>query len=124
MVHRIFYSVNRRDNGKISWREFKQSDLFYVFEVVDKEEDINKVENIHNYRSVNISLTNTSMWFTASFGNWITTMISISLRMISASILLMPFLEKLLIEYSIRFLGNSRVKLLGKCPMMTSFVIK
>ena len=43
---RIFYSVNRKDNGRISWREFKQSDLFPALETVDREEDINKVPSL------------------------------------------------------------------------------
>jgi serine/threonine-protein phosphatase 2A regulatory subunit B'' len=43
VIHRIFFGVNRRDNGRICWREFKQSDFYSIMELVDREEDINKV---------------------------------------------------------------------------------
>jgi len=32
VVHRIFYNLCRKDNGKISWRDFKKSNLFEVMD--------------------------------------------------------------------------------------------
>ena len=43
MLQRILYKVDTNDDGKISKREFKKSNLFKAFEHVDAEEDINKV---------------------------------------------------------------------------------
>ena len=49
MVHRIFYLVNRKDDGKISFREFKRSNLLSAFDHVDREDDINKVREYFSY---------------------------------------------------------------------------
>ncbi|EWS74498.1 EF hand protein (macronuclear) [Tetrahymena thermophila SB210] len=49
VVIRIFFIVNRRDNGRISYQEFKKSNLFQVFQQVDKEEDINKIRDFFSY---------------------------------------------------------------------------
>jgi serine/threonine-protein phosphatase 2A regulatory subunit B'' len=40
---RIFYSLDMNDDGKITYRDFKNSNLFDVFFTVAGEEDINKV---------------------------------------------------------------------------------
>ncbi|KAL4480442.1 hypothetical protein ABPG74_020958 [Tetrahymena malaccensis] len=49
VVIRIYFIVNRRDNGRISYQEFKKSNLFQVFQQVDKEEDINKIRDFFSY---------------------------------------------------------------------------
>ncbi|KRX04927.1 hypothetical protein PPERSA_06561 [Pseudocohnilembus persalinus] len=49
VIHRIFFMVNRQDNGQITWREFKNSQLFESLQEVDREEDINKVRNFFSY---------------------------------------------------------------------------
>lgn len=46
VIVRIFYSVDRRNCGRISLRELRRSDLVEAFNLVDEEEDINKVGNI------------------------------------------------------------------------------
>ncbi|KAL4505892.1 hypothetical protein ABPG72_013653 [Tetrahymena utriculariae] len=49
VVIRIFFIVNRKDNGRISYQEFKKSNLFQVLQQVDKEEDINKIRDFFSY---------------------------------------------------------------------------
>ncbi|KAM3136831.1 hypothetical protein pb186bvf_011090 [Paramecium bursaria] len=49
VIHRIFYKLCKKDNNKICWREFKQSDFFTVLEQVSKEDDINKVRQYFSY---------------------------------------------------------------------------
>ena len=46
---RIFYGLDTNDDGKITFRDFKNSDLFEVFEHVSSEEDINKVRAYFSY---------------------------------------------------------------------------
>lgn len=46
---RIFYKVDSNDDGKISFRDFKQSNLKDVFEQVSNEEDINKIREYFSY---------------------------------------------------------------------------
>jgi len=43
VIQRIFYGVDKNDDGRISLREFKQSNLFDALKHLDSEEDINKV---------------------------------------------------------------------------------
>lgn len=43
VVMRIFYGLDTNDDGHISFRDFKNSDLFTVLHHVSTEEDINKV---------------------------------------------------------------------------------
>ena len=40
---RIFFSLDKNDDGKINYRDFKNSNLFNVFMTVAKEDDINKI---------------------------------------------------------------------------------
>jgi len=40
---RIFFGLDSNDDGKISWRDFRNSDLFSILHTVATEEDINKV---------------------------------------------------------------------------------
>ncbi|CAD8043570.1 unnamed protein product [Paramecium primaurelia] len=49
VIHRIFYHLCRKDNDKITWRDFKQSNLFDVLDLVGKEEDINKIRQYFSY---------------------------------------------------------------------------
>lgn len=49
VVTRIFYYVDRSHAGKISARELRHSDLVEVFQLVDEEEDINKVARYFSY---------------------------------------------------------------------------
>jgi len=43
VVMRIFYGLDTNDDGNISFRDFKNSDLFTVLHHVSAEEDINKI---------------------------------------------------------------------------------
>lgn len=49
VIVRIFYSVNRKDDGKISLREFEHSDLVPTMMYLDTQEDINKVLRYFSY---------------------------------------------------------------------------
>jgi serine/threonine-protein phosphatase 2A regulatory subunit B'' len=40
---RIFYQLDVNDDGKITWRDFKNSNLTEIFWQVAREEDINKI---------------------------------------------------------------------------------
>jgi hypothetical protein len=40
---RIFFTLDTNDDGKITLRDFKNSNLFSVLETVAKEDDINKI---------------------------------------------------------------------------------
>eukprot|EP00612_Vaucheria_litorea_P000920 CAMPEP_0171458626 /NCGR_PEP_ID=MMETSP0945-20130129/4227_1 /TAXON_ID=109269 /ORGANISM="Vaucheria litorea, Strain CCMP2940" /LENGTH=563 /DNA_ID=CAMNT_0011984467 /DNA_START=293 /DNA_END=1984 /DNA_ORIENTATION=+ len=46
---RIFYTVNKASNGKITLRELRKSNLVSMFNKVDEEEDINKVTQFFSY---------------------------------------------------------------------------
>lgn len=48
-VTRIFYSVNRCHDGRITSRQIRRSDLVAAFQLVDEEEDINKVTRYFSY---------------------------------------------------------------------------
>jgi serine/threonine-protein phosphatase 2A regulatory subunit B'' len=50
---RIFYSVNTAGDGRITQRELRRSSLVTMFNVVDEEEDINKVINSTNQLNCN-----------------------------------------------------------------------
>ena len=43
MIYRIFYTINRNGTGKLTLRELKRSDLLEALNMLDEEEDINKV---------------------------------------------------------------------------------
>lgn len=43
VIQRIFYGVDKNDDGKISKREFIHSNLFNALNHLDSEEDVNKV---------------------------------------------------------------------------------
>lgn len=49
VVMRIFYSLDANDDGKITFRDFKNSNLFDVLFQVASEEDINKVRQYFSY---------------------------------------------------------------------------
>ena len=49
VVMRIFYGLDTNDDGNITYRDFKKSDLFDVFQMVATEEDINKVRAYFSY---------------------------------------------------------------------------
>ena len=46
---RIFYSLDVNDDGKITYRDFKNSNLFEVLHTVAKEDDINKIRQYFSY---------------------------------------------------------------------------
>ncbi|CAM9632661.1 unnamed protein product [Phaeothamnion confervicola] len=46
---RFFYNVDTRRNGRISARELRRSNLVEAFNLVDEEEDINKVTDYFSY---------------------------------------------------------------------------
>ena len=49
VITRIFYSVNRCHSGRITSRQIRRSDLLDAFQLVDEEEDINKVTRYFSY---------------------------------------------------------------------------
>ena len=46
---RIFFSLDVNDDGKITYRDFKNSNLFQVLMTVAKEDDINKIRQFFSY---------------------------------------------------------------------------
>ncbi len=79
VIYRIFYAVDRNDDGKISLREFKKSPLKDALFKVSEEDDINKVFFFYirtlcgdhkKHSPKNFSHTNISMCCIASSGNW------------------------------------------------------
>jgi serine/threonine-protein phosphatase 2A regulatory subunit B'' len=49
VIYRIFYHLDANDDGKITLREFKNTNFFDAMMEVDGEEDINKVRNYFSY---------------------------------------------------------------------------
>lgn len=49
VIMRVFYSVDTNDDGRISFRDFKRSNLADVFFKVSEEEDINKIREYFSY---------------------------------------------------------------------------
>ncbi|OMJ71500.1 hypothetical protein SteCoe_30282 [Stentor coeruleus] len=49
VIERIFYSVDANDDGKITMRELKRSNLYDICLAVDEEEDINKIRDYFSY---------------------------------------------------------------------------
>jgi serine/threonine-protein phosphatase 2A regulatory subunit B'' len=49
VITRIFYSVNKCHSGRITSRQIRRSDLLEAFQLVDEEEDINKVTRYFSY---------------------------------------------------------------------------
>ena len=49
VVMRIFFAVDNNDDSKITFRDFKRSNLIEVFRKVAGEEDINKIRNYFSY---------------------------------------------------------------------------
>lgn len=43
VVYRIFYTINRNGTGRLTLRELRRSDLLEALNLLDAEEDINKV---------------------------------------------------------------------------------
>jgi serine/threonine-protein phosphatase 2A regulatory subunit B'' len=43
VIYRIFFYVNKAGNGQLQLREIKRSNLIASLQLVDEEEDINKV---------------------------------------------------------------------------------
>lgn len=43
VIMRIFFSLDVNDDGNITYRDFKNSNLFSVLHTVAKEDDINKI---------------------------------------------------------------------------------
>jgi serine/threonine-protein phosphatase 2A regulatory subunit B'' len=46
---RIFFSLDVNDDGKITFRDFKNSNLFSVLQTVATEDDINKIRAFFSY---------------------------------------------------------------------------
>lgn len=46
---RIFFVLDCNDDGKITYRDFKNSNLFEVFNTVGTEDDINKIRQFFSY---------------------------------------------------------------------------
>jgi len=49
VIYRIFYGVNRSGSGRITLRELKKSDLLEALNMLDDEEDINKILKYFSY---------------------------------------------------------------------------
>jgi serine/threonine-protein phosphatase 2A regulatory subunit B'' len=49
VIERIFFTVDLNDDGKITIRELKKSNLVQVFLILDEEEDINKIRDYFSY---------------------------------------------------------------------------
>jgi len=49
VVYRIFYTLNRSSNGRLTLRELRRSDLQEALELLDSEEDINKILKYFSY---------------------------------------------------------------------------
>ncbi len=49
VVMRIFFVIDRNDDGRITYRDFKQSNFIKILYFVDEEEDINKVRDYFSY---------------------------------------------------------------------------
>jgi Ca2+-binding EF-hand superfamily protein len=49
VIYRIFYTVNKEWNGRMTLRELKKSDLLSAFKQCEVEEDINKVLRFFSY---------------------------------------------------------------------------
>ena len=46
---RIFFELDTNDDGKITYRDFKNSDLFEVLHELSAEDDINKIRRYFSY---------------------------------------------------------------------------
>lgn len=46
---RIFFQLDVNDDGRITYRDFKNSNLFATLETVDTEDDINKIRQYFSY---------------------------------------------------------------------------
>ena len=49
VVMRIFFEIDRNDDGMITYRDFKQSNFIKTLFEVDEEEDINKIRDYFSY---------------------------------------------------------------------------
>ncbi|XP_015887882.3 serine/threonine protein phosphatase 2A regulatory subunit B''alpha isoform X1 [Ziziphus jujuba] len=49
VIYRIFYYINRSGNGRLTLRELKHGNLIAAMQLVDEEEDINKVLRYFSY---------------------------------------------------------------------------
>ncbi|KAG1668806.1 hypothetical protein FOA52_004900 [Chlamydomonas sp. UWO 241] len=49
VVYRIFYTLNRSGSGRLTLREIRRSDLMEALELLDSEEDINKILKYFSY---------------------------------------------------------------------------
>ncbi|KAJ9518181.1 hypothetical protein QJQ45_010072 [Haematococcus lacustris] len=49
VVYRIFYTLNKSGNGRLTMRELRRSDLVEALEALDQEDDINKVLKYFSY---------------------------------------------------------------------------
>ena len=49
VIERIFFTVDANDDGKITFRELKRTNLFDICLAVDEEEDINKIRDYFSY---------------------------------------------------------------------------
>lgn len=49
VIMRIYYTIDTNDDGRITYRDFKKSNLIKVLSEVDEEEDINKIRDYFSY---------------------------------------------------------------------------
>ena len=49
VIMRIFYVIDTNDDGRITYRDFKKSNLMQILKEVDEEDDINKIRDYFSY---------------------------------------------------------------------------
>eukprot|EP00873_Tetraselmis_striata_P007414 jgi/Tetstr1/427678/TSEL_017803.t1 len=52
VIYRIFYGVNRNGTGRMTLRELNRSDLLEALNLLDEEEDINKILKYFSYEAL------------------------------------------------------------------------
>lgn len=49
VIMRIFYVIDTNDDGRITYRDFKKSNLMQILKEIDEEDDINKIRDYFSY---------------------------------------------------------------------------
>lgn len=106
--------MDRNDDGKITFRDFKLSTFMQALDKVNEEEDINTVSflsSLFNPSRLEISFhMSISMYFIVSFGSLMKIMIFILIKKTLVNIQVMLYQEKLLIKYLRKSQESLRVR--------------